>query len=148
MDKAAELVEYILNYIRENGYQPSSREMSDKLQVKGGVTYFLRKAEKDGVIRLTNKDRAIIFPGMRWVEEREKGWDIGGAEGTLLDILRQFICANGYQPTVNELADLSGVSRITVMKRIQKLSEMGAVVNTGSRRAIRLVGSKWDVVRG
>lgn len=143
------LIDYLLGYIGRNGYQPSYKEMMNDLGIKiYGVQSGLKSLEDSGIIRLTKKDRAIIFPGMRWVEEREKGWDVEGPEGTLLDILRQFICANGYQPTVNELADLSGVSRVTVMKRIQKLSEMGAVVNTGSRRAIRLVGSKWDVVRG
>lgn len=144
IDRAHTILDFIFDTISRVGYQPSLREMAAHAGIfNKTITRELNKLEESGVISLTGNDRAICIPGVKWKETREIEWKLVEGEALILNILRDFLSEHGYQPSVNEIAELSGVSRVTVMKRIQKLHDAGVVYNTGTGRAIRLNGSRW-----
>lgn len=144
MERSISLLEFIFGYIRDNGYQPSAKEMREFLNVSGDITSsILKEMEEVGLVKLTGKDRAISFPTLTWEESREVEWKGPDKEMVILNFIRQHLSAHGYQPSVDEIGDAVGVSRITAMKRIENLHQMGVVFNTGNGRALRLIGSKW-----
>lgn len=144
MEQSEKLFEFIINHIRDNGYQPSFQEMADCLECsENNAQYILKKIEETGMVRLTGKERAVSITGLRWVEQREIEWAIPPKETAILDAVRGYLSLRGYQPTVNEIAEMTGISRVTVMKKIANLVKMGVIENTGSGRALKLIGSKW-----
>lgn len=63
-DKLNEVYEYLKNYISENSFPPSVREISAALKINSTSTvfYYLEKLEERGkIIRSSNKNRAITL---------------------------------------------------------------------------------------
>ena len=61
-EKQQELVKFIFDFTKENGYTPSVREMCDKMHFASTSTifYYLNKCEQQGIIkRAKGKNRAI-----------------------------------------------------------------------------------------
>jgi SOS-response transcriptional repressor LexA len=68
-EKMLEVIQYIISFVEENGFQPSQAEMAAHFGVtKSAIAGRLRGLHDRGVIRLPDgdKERAIVLPYVRY----------------------------------------------------------------------------------
>lgn len=65
----------------------------------------------------------------------------------VLGTLKQFSAEKGYSPTLDELAELSGIPKGTVAYHVRCLAEQGRIKRVdGKHRSITVAGNEIDVV--
>lgn len=136
-DKQKEIFFFIVDYLEENGYQPTTREAAQHF----GIT---RRAASDRIEQLIrkgylvapplNQERSLKINNVRFEVEMDyraiEGLDpLSEKQADVWKIIIDYLGEYGYQPTCSEMSALIGVSRASITQRLKYLMEKGYIVS-------------------
>lgn len=65
--KQSKVIDYIIKYVEENGFQPSMEEIGIALELSKQSVYYLIKKMKDSGVIISHGKRAIRIKGLSYV---------------------------------------------------------------------------------
>jgi SOS-response transcriptional repressor LexA len=124
-ERQAEVLAYILEFIDQNGWGPSYREMCRHFRMSlNGMRGHVIALRRKGYIHVDDYKARAIRPTDLASTDSDRPTR---CEVNVLIALAQFALTRGEMPTYAELADEFGVDTMTVIGQLRRLRELGFV---------------------